>query len=294
MEKQTPKNNNNANSQTPEANFVEGLIESTKVDAISNVKLLVLGETGIGKTNLIKTLPVKNPQEVLIISSEEGNQVLRKKDYKTIYLVKALSKDAALGKDSKYKGDMLLAALDIISHFWAKPESIKGFKWIVIDSFTDIGEKKISWNKKHPSLFLTKQGNVDTLSMYGDLKDKMLTLVNRFLFIPGINKYGIAACTKTEEGLKESFSMMVEGSSKESIPYHFDDVFYIKLKKDEAGNVIFDDNGYATRELVTNKDGIYMEAKSRTDGYEKLIKLYEPADLGYIYKKAYGQIEASA
>lgn len=289
MTENTQKLEKKNTNHTMPKDYFDQFVVSTQNDNIENVKLLVIGEAGIGKNDLIKTLPVEKPQEVLILSTEAGNQVLKDYDFKTTYLVNILAHDIKTHKGRFFNGDLYEVLWQLLSDYWANPEKLKPYKWIVLDSLSDLAEEKIKWNKNHPALFMTEQGKVDTRAMYGDLKEKILRISKKFLFLQGINKYAIAGAAK-EEGPVDTYSLLMEGSAKERIAFHYDDVFFMRLKKGEDGKAIQDPKtGNFQRELVTNKTGDFPDVKCRTDANRGIIKVYEKPDLGYIYNKAYGR-----
>lgn len=239
--------------------------KSTKRDTVENLKMLILGPTGSGKTSLIRTLPVEEDRRVLVISSELGSEVLRKREFQTAELDQS---------------DILGSLLEVLTALH-QPDMKGDFDWIVLDSMTDIGEKYLAWCIKNPGEFMTKNNKVDMLAIYGDLKLKMLNICRNFLAVPDCHKLMIAGSVQNNDGPLSKISMSMDGRAKESLPFVFDEVYHIRVR---AGN----EPGEVIRELVTNQDGIYHDAKSRMSGpSENPLALYEEMDITFLINKCY-------
>ncbi len=243
------------------------LIESTKKERPEQLKIGVFGRSGQGKTSLVKTLPC-DPEHVLIVDIENGLEVLRGADFKSIPY-------------HKLEGSPLDRMKEVITFLKTK-EGLNGFKWIVLDSFTEFSDELKADMEKRPEAYglKTKSGAFDGLKMYGEIKKLMSRIMNAFLALEGCSKLVLFGGEEKEDGPDSVFKVMLNGSYSESVLFKFDDFYGMRVVDSEDG---------PTRQLVTNSDGYYVAKSRLSGGSENKLDLYEPADLGHIITKCYGQ-----
>ena len=128
----------------------------------NGIKFLVYGDSGTGKTSLAGTFP---EGETLIITTENGCLSIRHKNHQ-------LAEIETL-EDLK----ALLAALE------QNAEGYQGFKNIVLDSISDIGEVILSNLKKSKK---------DARQAYGEFGDEIISAVKGFRDLIGRNVMLIA------------------------------------------------------------------------------------------------------
>lgn len=243
------------------------LIESTKKERPELLKVGVFGRSGQGKTSLVKTLPC-DPEHVLVIDIENGLEVLRGADYKNIPY-------------QKLQGSPLEKMRQILGHL-KTPEGLNGFKWIVLDSFTEFSDELKIHMEANPETYglKTKSGAFDGLKMYGEIKKYMARIMNAFLGLDGCSKLVLFGGEEKEDGPDSVFKVMLNGSYSESVMFNFDEFYAVRAVRGEDG---------PRHELVTNSDGYYIAKSRMSGGSNTPLDTYEPANLRHIIEKCYGQ-----
>lgn len=222
-------------------------LTSTKQSAADNgIKILTYGLAGAGKTSLCAT----TGEPTVIISAESGLLSLRNVDIPVIEV-------------------KTIADVHEAYQFITLSEEAKDFRWVCLDSISEIAEVVLNHEKKN-----TK----DPRQAYGALSEQMQDLLRAFRDIPGRNVYMSAKCERVKD---ENTGAMLYGPSMpgaklgQGIPYLFDFVFALRAEKA--------DDGHVYRTLQTGADYQYV-AKDRSG----CLDLYEQPDLSAIKKKVMG------
>ena len=176
-----------------------------QASAKSGVKVLVYGDSGMGKTTLCATAPAP-----IIISAESGLLSLRKFSIPVIE-VKTI--------------DQLTEAYN-----WAlQSAEARQFATFCIDSISEIGEVVLANAKKQVK---------DPRQAYGELIEKMTMTIRAFRDLPGKHVYMAAKM----EPMKDELSGVVKygpgmpGSKLgPQLPYYFDEVFRLGVNKTVQG-----------------------------------------------------------
>ncbi|RTL05217.1 ATP-binding protein [Candidatus Dependentiae bacterium] len=232
------------------------MIRSTRDYGNQQLKILVYGAAGRGKTYLARTL-----KDVLVISAEGGLLSLRGAnidywDITTDENGKLLSKEKRL--------ESLRSAYDYVQ----SDEVRKKYKWLFIDSLTEIGQVVIE------SLKLKYPEKKDALVMWGEYADQMRSLIKAFRDLPGYNVVFTALdTTEKDENAKRYQAVDLQGKISTQLPGYFDEVFYFHVYDDE-------NTGEKKRFLITQPNDKVI-AKDRSGR----LDIMEEADLGKIASK---------
>lgn len=199
-------------------------LQSTGNLAASNVRLLVYGQAGAGKTSLIKTLP--NP---VVLSAEGGLLSIADANVPFIEI-----------KD--------MAALAEAYEWLTQSDEAKQFESVALDSISEIGEVLLSAEKKK-----TK----DPRQAYGEMQTQMADLIRTFRDMPGKHVYFSAKVEKSQDEMgRILYSPSMPGNKTgQALPYFFDEVLALRVEKDADGNT--------QRALMCDSDGLWL-AKDRS------------------------------
>lgn len=213
--------------------------------AANGVKFLVYGSAGAGKTSLIKTLP--NP---IVLSAEAGLLPIQDADLPYIEITS-------------------LADLHEAYAWLTTTEEGQSYKSVALDSISEIAEVVLNFEKK-----ATK----DPRQAYGAMQEQMTDIIRAFRDLPGRHVYFSAKCEKStdEQGRVMYAPSMPGNKTAQQLPYFFDEVFAMRVEKDESGQPV--------RALMTQSDGLW-QAKDRSGK----LDTWEMPDLGAIIRKIGGE-----
>lgn len=223
-------------------------INNTQNTGVSVLKILVFGESGVGKTTLAGTIN----EPTLIISAEAGLLSLGNKKIDVI--------DLSLDDNGNViPKEKRIARLGEVYQYLTSDACRKKYKWIFIDSLTEINQNLLE------QLNLEFPERKDSLPMYGELAKRMRSLVKTFRDLPYYNVVFTALSeTDKDENGQRFIGISLVGSFSTKIAAFFDEVLYLHADRDADGNT--------KRILVTEKSDKLM-AKDRSG---KLNKFEEP------------------
>lgn len=217
---------------------------------------LIVGPSGVGKTSLVKTLPAPESQ-TLIISAESGLSCLSGTNIDVI----------------EVNPSSPVQSLEEIYEILSTKEYTSKYKYIFIDSVTEIGQLVLSYLKKDAYYGQPK----NTLPMYGKYGELMTVILKGYRDMSDYSVIFTCLDAVDKDGLEKTESFNIAGSSvKNNIKAWFDLVMFYKVYKDDEGNHI--------RRLVTD----IAESPLAKDRSGKLDS-YEEADLSIIIKKITGK-----
>ena len=193
-------------------------IKRTGAVAANGVKLLVYGQSGAGKTTLIKTLP-----DPIVLSAEGGLLSLHDADLPYIEISDMASLQEA------YK--------------WLLSDEGKQFKSVALDSISEIAEVLLNAEKK-----IAK----DPRQAYGAMQEQRADIIRAFRDLPGMNVYMSAKVEKTQDEMgRILYSPSMPGNKTgQSLPYFFDEVLALRVEKDA--------DGVTQRALMCDSDGLWL------------------------------------
>jgi hypothetical protein len=228
-------------------------ITSTRDIAASTVKMLVVGESGVGKTKLAKTLADAG-QQVLILSAESGLLSLRGTDIHAI----------EIGKD-----------VNPVDHLkevyaWLMTER-PAYDWLFIDSLTEITQRQVAYLK------LLYPDRKDRFPLWEEYADTIRALIKDFRdqSLYSVVFTALVKVDSDKDGRRFYGISMEHKTLRQDLPALFDEVFAMRILPDE--------NGLPGRWLVTQPHEDWL-GKDRSGALE----LFEKPDLAAITAKILG------
>lgn len=232
---------------------------SSQAAAVNGVKALIYSEAGAGKTVLCATAP-----QPCIISAESGLLSLSKHNLERLY---GIGNPNVCYDIPVWQVSTLQDVIDAYIFFASNPQA-RYFKTICIDSISEIAEKILE---------VAKRGVKDPRQAYGELIDKMLSLVRSFRDLPGFNVYMSAKMEphKDENGVTKYIPSLPGSKLGPQLPYFFDEVFRLGIAAPAGGQKY--------RFLQTDGDAQYT-AKDRSG----VLDPVERPDLTFVFNKILG------
>jgi phage nucleotide-binding protein len=192
--------------------------------ASSGVKMLVYGQSGAGKTSLIRTLP-----SPIILSAEGGLLSIQDADLPFIEIVDMETLWEA------YK-------------WLTQSQEASQFESIAIDSISEVAEVVLNAEKK-----ATK----DPRQAYGAMQEQMADIIRAFRDLPGRHVYMSAKLEKNQDEMgRVLYAPSMPGNKTgQALPYLFDEVLALRVERDAEG--------VTKRALMCDSDGLWL-AKDRS------------------------------
>lgn len=219
----------------------------------TGVKILVHGPAGSGKT----TLCVTTGEPTLLISAEAGLLSIKNApDYIHTAVVESI-KDIGELFDGLYDGSIMY-------------EEGVPYRWIALDSLTEIGEQVLTHAKKMSN---------DPRKSYPQYQSDMIEMVKMFRDLRGYNV--IMTCkqqrVKDESTGVTTYEPTMPGNKLgPELPYLFDEVFALRVEKDDEGE---------DYHIIQTKRDIRYEAKDRSGK----LDLFEKPNLKKIVSKIHSE-----
>lgn len=225
------------------------------------VKVLCYGGPGMGKTMMAATMG----PDTIIISAESGLLSLRRQNLERHYGVNT----PGINYDIPVIVVSNVADFNEAYQFLTKSDQGKSFRNVALDSISEIAEVILNNAKR-----LVK----DPRQAYGELTEKMETLVRAYRDLPGRNVYMSAKMEPSKDeltGVVKYGPMMPGKKLGPALPYFFDEVFRLGVNKTTQGQEY--------RFLQTQPD-IQFDAKDRSGALASI----EPPHLGQVFAKIKG------
>ena len=198
-------------------------------ESADRICCLVIAKYGLGKTSLIRTVlgqqfvdgkwqQVTQPEEkACVLSAESG--LLSVRD-----LLKAgMIEGYEIGSLADFK-----AAYELLL---STPEMQERYGWVFIDSLSEVSDRcDQAMKEKYPDAS-------KNFKRWDDYTDSMITTVKGFRDLTAYNV--VFTCLETidkDQDNRRYVAPAVAGNKlKERLPSFFDEVFYLKIEKDDAG-----------------------------------------------------------
>jgi hypothetical protein len=227
-------------------------LKPIKEDVVDRVTCLIIGEAGIGKTSLLRSLP--EGEKACTLNGEGG-----------LLSVRDLVKNKTVEGFNISSIPELEEALMLLG---TNAEMKERYQWVFIDSLTEIADRcETEYKQRYPN-------KEDTYKMWGEYSDKMTVLVKAFRDLHPYNV--VFTCLPTwdkDDNNKRFLAPNVAGRGlKELLPSFFDEVFYMINVQGEDGAMYRSFQTFRTAQIP---------AKDRSGALEA----YELPNLGTIRAK---------
>lgn len=224
----------------------------------NGLKILVHGPAGVGKTVFCATAG----KPTLLISAESG-----------LLSIKGAIETGLLPKEvAKLVKVVEIKTLEDLKDVYEMLRADHICDWIALDSISEIAEVVLAHEKEHSK---------DARQAYGNLSEEMSKILRKFRDLP---KYNVVMSCKQQRLVdgdtdRTIYMPSLPGAKlAQSIPYLFDEVFALRVEKDDEGNDY--------RIVQTTRDVRY-EAKDRSGK----LDTFEAPSLYHIEKKIYSEME---
>lgn len=192
-------------------------IVSTKNIGHDSIKMIIFGCSGSGKTTLCSTIN----EPTLIISAESGLLSLAHKDCDVIE-INTDDNGEIIPKEKRI--DRLVE----VYRYLLTEECSKKYKWICIDSLTEIGQNLY---EKLKCIYPEKK---DSINLWGDYFNTIRGLIKSFR---DLNKYNILftalSLNEKDDIGRQSIAIDINGKISQQLPQFFDEVLYLHIRKGE-------------------------------------------------------------
>jgi energy-coupling factor transporter ATP-binding protein EcfA2 len=197
------------------------MFRTTKNYQSDRTTMLVYGESGSGKTSLIKTLK-GNP---LIVNAENG--LLSLSDIKEEIDVYDITVDT---KGHPLKQCLRFEKLNHLLKELTKDEYKSRYDWLVFDSLTEVAQNLIYFlEKKYPD-------KRDALKLWGDYNRFLMELIKGLRDFKPYNILLLSLdAVEKDENNRRFVGINVNGKISGRIPALLDEVFYLKKFEDDDG-----------------------------------------------------------
>jgi hypothetical protein len=238
------------------------IIKSAKREQENGIKGVIYGESGVGKTTLIHTLP---PEKTLVLDLEAGLLAIEGWDGDSV----AIRQWEYARAWASLIGGVNPAVLDatpygqqyynnVVAKLGIDPKDLDKYENIFIDSITVASRLCLDWAKRQPEAF-TKQNEISNLKVYGLLGQEMIHWLTQLQHTKGKNVWFVGILDKKTDDIGATvYEPQMEGSKgKLELPGIVDQVITMTVLKSR------------------DKDGV--ETKRRVFVTDKLNKWGYPA-----------------
>lgn len=242
------------------------------------VKALILGQAGVGKTSLLRTL---DPETTLFMDLESGDLAVQDVPVDQIRpQTWQECRDLACfitGPNENVKPTDLYGLKhyeDCVQKF-GSPDALNKYQTLFVDSLTVAARLCFAWCEQQPEAFNAK-GDRDTRSVYGLLGRQMMLWITRLQHARTHNVVFVCLLNQDEDDFgRKTWSPQIEGSKTgREMPGVVDEVLCLAILHPE--------DGAPYRALITDPTNEFgYPAKDRSGRLDPL----EPPDLGKLFAK---------
>lgn len=189
------------------------MLKQITLESNNRFTSLIIGQAGIGKTSLLRTIPENEP--VCVVSAESGLLCVRD-----------------LVESKRVQGFVVETFADLSEIFkYLQTDGKSYFKWIFIDSLTEIASKCLE------ALKIKFPDRKDSFPMWGEYADKMTSLIKAYRDIPDYNVVFTCLTSMEKDDLNRVYMgpSISSGALKERLPGYFDEVLYMVSLPDTEG-----------------------------------------------------------
>jgi len=263
-------------------------------DAKNKTTMAIFGPFSVGKTTLLKTLPV---DEAVCIDIEGGMKSIQDwrgpsipvrsfPDFRDLALLVG-GPDPAQGQNSFY-GAPRYEFVRYMHRNTGVEELVKSKRILFVDSITDLSQKAMIYATQQPESFSERTKNMDTRAAYGLLAREIIQALKYLQHAEGKTVIYVGALEKVaSETGTVSWQPQMEGSKAgRELPGIVDQVMTMqRFSRDKDGALFVDDKG-PERWLVCQSGNPWgLPAKDRSGR----LDVTEPPDLGKLLAKINGQ-----
>lgn len=250
---------------------MEGIVSVKDVVLTRKITFLLYGESGLGKTSLLKSLNIE-PKEILYIAADPGQLALQPKKLK-------LGEPKFLERDMTSVGYFQPRSFEDfkkIKDYIVSGEAKKKYKLLWIDGLDEVGEEALR-------LFMEREkakGQKANLQVaYGDMATAMRNWIQDILRAPDISSVFTTHITENENSDIQYIPSFPGKKMTNSLVDIFDEVLCLRMER-------ITPTSQPERLLqCTRNVGIRYQAKDRSGRLDD----YEKPDLGAVINKIFGK-----
>jgi hypothetical protein len=222
-----------------------------------------MGRPGVGKTCLAKTIG----ESTLLISAEAGHLVLSDSE---IDMIDISTNDSGELIQEQLRIDRLFEVYNFIQ----QPDVRKKYKWIFIDSLTEISDFVLKKVQSEPRFKDPKMA----MLAWGEYTKIMTNLIKLFRDLPYFNVAFTAISDESEDkdGNPRKIKPLLQGQKMpERVGGFFDELFYMGVKEEKD----------VVKRYILTAGSSQIEAKDRSGKLNK----FEAPNLSLIARKIRGE-----
>ena len=215
---------------------------SERLKETKGAKIVIAGESGVGKTSLLFTLPAEETlfmdlEAGAIALSEWGGDTIRPETWEEArnFACYFGGPNASLSPDMPYSQ----AHYDHLVKEWGDPASIHAkYKTLFVDSITVAGRLSFRWCKQQDEVLTDKTKKINMLAVYGLHGREMLDWLTQLQHVRDKNVVLVGILDEnTDEFNQKIFKIQVEGSKVgNELPGIVDELITMRINRDETGN----------------------------------------------------------